>query len=110
MPDLYKGKLGVDAEEASHSSPQPWCLQQSLMLSPDFSRGHGCRPDLLAELALLATNTLLSENECVPAVMDHLDFGQAAEELTQAAEYLRKEGATKVGHTLRGLSTDALQP
>ena len=23
VPDLYKGKLGVDAEEASHSNPRP---------------------------------------------------------------------------------------
>ena len=28
--------------------------------------------------------------------MNHLDFGQAAAELTQAAEYLHKEGASKV--------------
>ena len=30
------------------------------------------------------------------AVMDHLDFGQATTELTQAAKYLREQGATKV--------------
>ena len=28
--------------------------------------------------------------------MDHLDFGQATTELTQAAKYLREQGATKV--------------
>ena len=29
VPDLYKGKLGVDAEEASHSKPAPAALLAS---------------------------------------------------------------------------------
>ena len=69
------------------------------MLRQDVGRSHGCRPGLPAEEAL-STIGLVSDTVCVIAVMDHLDFGQAAEELTQAAEYLRKEGAAKVSQTL----------
>jgi len=50
IPDLYKGKLGVTAEEANH-------------------------------------------------MMTNLDFPQAVEEIKQTAEFLKQEGATKIGVT-----------
>ena len=70
------------------------------MLRQDVGRSHGCRPGLPVEEALSTTISLVSDTVCVIAVMDHLDFGQAAEELTQAAEYLRKQGAAKVSQTI----------
>ena len=75
LPDLYKGKIGVDAEEASH-----------------------VRSCILILFTCHAVVVCLFPCRAGMQLMDDLDFKTATDEITAAAKWLRETGSPKVGH------------
>lgn len=104
VPDLYKGKLGVDAEEASHVSGVVLvcvCVggpRRGRGLAREWARARA------AGLPPPRTATLPPTHPCAappplprpPQLMNSLDFKAAVRELKEAVDYLRATGSSKV--------------
>jgi len=127
IPDLYKGKLGVDAEEAGHVScaslwssclcgfrlTQVCCWQlmpglpgchvmQSELMRMTLFHPECCqntRHHMPIWLELTACQSSHGPICCVQ-LMGNLDFPQAVEEIQQAAKWLKEQGAPKVATLL----------
>ncbi len=93
IPDLYKGKIGVDAEEAAHVSGQRvrWSQKPTQM---------GTRSGVYAKRTYRPHRASPPPHTHTPPhatqLMNALDFQNAVEELKQAVEYLRTTGSPKV--------------
>ncbi len=85
VPDLYKGKIGVTAEEAAHVSA--FCSLQRPRASGACG-GPAC-PFGVAEPSMRGHSQLFN----------HLDFHAAVAEIGQALKYLKETGSPKVGIT-----------
>ena len=80
VPDLYRGKTGVDAEEASHVSNTS-CI---LLIASDPTRAVlSARSSLVSLLGM--------------QLADGLDFGQATEDIKQVVDWTKSNGSQKVG-------------
>jgi hypothetical protein len=106
--DLYKGKIGVDAEEASHVSSAPistgvshvsfamatlrricsW--KSSIFIMVSFKHHHPGKDKEVCSRHGSEKFSMLVQ------LMENLDFKQAVDEITTAAKWLRENGAPKV--------------
>lgn len=99
VPDLYKGKVGVDAEEASHVRRS--C--RAARGATPFWAMH-CRPVHMFAMHVEKACSLLTRNlssfPCCASLnlqlMSSLDFKAAIGEMSQAVAYLKQEGSPKV--------------
>ncbi|KAJ9534978.1 hypothetical protein QJQ45_029655 [Haematococcus lacustris] len=81
IPDLYKGKVGLDVAEARHAGWKEETLVQFLIL------------DLLP--AILGLHAV----RCAMQLQSGLNYSLAVQEIGQAAEYLNQTGSPRIGIT-----------
>ena len=114
--DLYKGKIGVDAEEASHVSSAPVSTNVSRVSSAIATLQRiFCRKSCTSVMVAFEhrhpgeVHEVYSKNDggifsTLVQLMENLDFKQAVDEITTAAKWLRENGASKVTFRLPTLS------